>query len=201
MRNSKFKLDGRARGIGADDWDVDQRDAFWDDASCLDVGDELARDEVGQIGYLGAASDGPHGIDELVRELERESPGLFDRVASRAARTANAAKDFRSGPARPWPSQRAPEEHWRALADEAFGDPLHGDSDAAEALSRAATLGEVEEAQILQRFTDWTQGLGIFQKAFDREREEWGRAYWMAAVDESFGKREWRGPAGWRSPR
>lgn len=63
--------------------------------------------------------------------------------------------------------------------------------------SLVASLPEAER-QGLQRLLDSSLGLQIFRRAFDQERAAWEKTFWLMALDQSFGKKPWTGPQGWR---
>lgn len=154
-------------------------------------------DDIELIGDLGNPQDKALDIDSLLDELAKRPPTRTAYLVHRAVKCIEALKDLRRSPASAWHEDRVPEEHWRALADDALG--LIGSAVRHEVEGRALveTLPE-NQRKSFQALLDSKLGMELFRKAFDQERAAWEKAYWLMAVDQSFGKRPWIGPQGWR---
>lgn len=162
--------------------------------------DAISDQEREDMGDLGNADDGLDRIDALVKEMAAGPPTRLALLMHRVGESLQALRAMRSREAPPWPKSRVPEEHWRALADEALG--LIGDAARRELdEQRLIQALPAEERESFQALCDSRHGLGVFRKGFEQERKAWEQAYWKRALDESFGKRPWRGPSGCREGR
>lgn len=162
-----------------------------------DVIELIDDEEIEEIGDLGNDGDDPVDLDAVVRAIETHPPSRLGFLMHRASECIRALKDLRAAKASPWPEDRVPEEHWRALADEALG--LIGVA-AKKEIDDQTLLSSLpkEEQQDFQRLLDSSLGMRLFSKAFHEERAAWEKAFWRMALDQSFGKRPWTGPQGWR---
>lgn len=160
--------------------------------------DEVSEEECERIGDLGNGEDGLDGVEALLSADGAGAPSRMALLMHRVAESLKALRALRSSPASPWTEDRVPEEHWRALADEALG--IIGGA-ARRELSEQRLVKTIPEPQrrSFQGLCDSQRGLAVFQKQFDAERKEWEKAYWKRALDESFTKSPWRGPSGWRA--
>jgi hypothetical protein len=158
---------------------------------------EIDSEELDDIGDLGNEQDAALDLDALIETLDARPPTRFAYFVQRAAECIKALRAMRGAQASPWPQDRVPEAHWRALADDALG--LIGDAVKQE-IDRESLVASLPEAerQGLQRLLDSSLGLQIFRRAFDQERAAWEKTFWLMALDQSFGKRPWTGPQGWR---
>lgn len=153
--------------------------------------------ELDDIGNLGNEGDDLSDIDEMLAEIETRPPTRMAWLINRAADCIRSLQSMRDAPCGPWPHDRIPEEHWRLLADEALG--LIGPAVRAEIeAQRIVESARPAERQELKSHLDSSIAMGLFRKAFEKEREVWERAYWLRGLDESFGRRQWSGPQGWR---
>lgn len=170
---------------------INDDDPLSDDIEIIDD------DQVDEIGDLGNERDEALDLDALMRTLDGRQPTRFSFLMSRASECMRALASMRSGPASPWPQDRVPEAHWRALADEALG--LIGSAVKKEFDHQALveSLPQGERAN-MRRLLDSSIGMQVFRDAFARERAGWERAFWRMALDQSFGKKPWTGPSGWR---
>ncbi len=136
---------------------------------------------------------GVEGVDELLLEIQRRPPSRLNTLMHRVAQSLMALRGLRVAETDRWRADRVPQEHWRALADEALG--LLSDA-ARRELDEQRLMESMPEAerQSFQKVCDSRRGLNVFRKAFEREREAWEQAYWQRALDESFGKIPWAGP-------
>lgn len=162
------------------------------------VDGEVSEEERERIGDLGNGEDDLDGVEALLMAAGAGAPSRLALLLHRVAESLKALRALRSSPASPWPEDRVPEEHWRALADEALG--IIGGA-ARRELSEQRLIKAIPESQrrSFQGLCDSQRGLGVFQKQFDAERKAWEKAYWKRALDEAFGKSAWQGPAGWRA--
>jgi hypothetical protein len=154
-------------------------------------------EELGGIGNLGNEEDEALDLDTLLESLDRRHPTRFSYVVQRAAECLRTLKEMRGAQPSPWLQDRVPEEHWRALADEALGLIGNAVKQEMEHQELVASLPE-DERKDLQGLLDSSLGMKIFRKAFTQERSAWEKAFWLMALDQSFGKRPWTGPQGWR---
>jgi hypothetical protein len=146
-----------------------------------------------EIGDLGNAGDGLDGIDALLEDMAARPPTRMALLMHRVRESLRALRALGSREAPPWPESRVPEEHWRALADEALG--LIGGAARRELEEqRLIQAMPTEERESFQALCDSRHGLDVFRKGFEQERKAWAQAYWKRALDESFGKRPWQGP-------
>ncbi len=188
------------RGATTHSADIDPHDPLQELVPIVDDDDEveISDDDLDAVGDLGNEGDDAYGIDALIKELSRRPPSRLTMLMHRVAESIKALRGLTSDESLAWPKDRVPQEHWRALADEALG--LIGDAARRELdeqrLIQAMPEGERES---FQRLCDSRRGLAVFRKGFEAERDAWERGYWKRALDEAFGKAPWQGPAGWRS--
>lgn len=186
------------RDIGAAASDAEHGERLGSLEDHMPIDDDVLSDgEVNDIGELGNELDDAGGVDGLLKELSSAPPTRMALLMHRVAESIQALRSLRSGPAPAWAGTRLADEHWRALADEALG--LIGAAASREVSEQKLiqTL-PIDERESIQILFDSRRGLGVFRKGFDAERKAWEQAYWKRALDESFGKRPWRGPAGCR---
>lgn len=165
----------------------------------LDGGEPISDQELDAIGDLGATDDDGRS-SALLEELADKPPARLATLMRGVAHCLTALRGMRSTEAREWPRDGVAEAHWRALADEALG--IIGEAAQRELDEQRLIQSMPEgERESFQRLCDSRRGLGVFRKGFEREREAWEQAYWKRGLDESFGKRPWTGPSGWRSPK
>lgn len=170
----------------------------------VDDDQELDDSDLDSIGDLGNSQDDASDadqaldVDDLLASIDARHPTRLTWVLHRASECIRALQAMRSTPCSEWPKDRIPEAQWRSLADEALG--LIGTAVKSE-LNTQKTVEQApfEERQSMQRYLDTFTGMKLFSNAFEKEREIWERAYWFRSVDESFGKRQWSGPEGWRN--
>ena len=157
---------------------------------------ELEREAAVELG----GADNKYGADALLKEIKGEPPSRMALLMRRVAERAKALRDLRLARSQSWPADREPDELWRALADEALG--IIGE-DGRRRLDERRLLQSMPESErdSFRALCDSRRALAVFRDGFESEREAWERAYWGRALDESFGKRPWTGPAGSRSPR
>ena len=178
---------------------IDPDDPLQELVPIVDDDIELSDYDLDAVGDLENDGDDAYGIDALIKKLGRQPPSRLTLLMHRVAESVKALRALRSTESLVWPKDRVPQEHWRALADEALG--LIGDGARRELdeqrLIQAMPEGERES---FQRLCDSRRGLAVFRKSFEAERDAWERGYWKRALDEAFGKAPWQGPTGWRSP-
>ena len=170
---------------------------------------ELIDDEdLEQIGDLGNEQDDVGSVDAPEVE-DRGVPTRRAWLFHRMGECFRALDNMRSGPAKPWPKKRISEAHWRDLGDRALG--IKSDQpDSAAAMEQMmedfrAELW-VEEQFVRSVPKEKCSGvracfrhvalLSIFERGFEREREQWESDYWERAFAESRGKQPWTGPSG-----
>lgn len=160
--------------------------------------DAISDEERADIGDLGNDEDDAGGIEGLLRELASGPPTRMGYLMHRVAQSLQALRDLRSGPASAWPQNRVAEEHWRFVADKALGLVATA---ARREIGQQKLIAELPESrrESFQQLSDSQLGLRVFSKGFEAERKAWEQAYWKRALDESFGKRPWAGPSGWRA--
>ena len=136
----------------------------------------------------------------LIDDIEAREPTRMAYVMYRVETSIKELLALRRSQSPDWKPEPIPEAQWRSLADEALG--LLSD-EACRELDEQRLMQAMpsERRASFQKLCDSRRGIAVFHKAFEAQRAAWERAYWRRALDESFGKREWRGPAGWRSPR
>ena len=161
--------------------------------------DALSDEELDAIGDLGNAEDGDP-VDQLRDQAALRAPTRMAMLMARVAESLSALRMLRSATLELDEGARVPEAHWRALADEALGllEPAAARVKSEQRLMRSMPA---KERVGFQRMCDTGRGMALFGKAFKEERAEWEKQYWRRGLDESFGKRPWTGPGGWRSPR
>ena len=159
---------------------------------------ELDESEREDVGDLGNEQDAAEDFDAVLDEFSARAPTRLNWLMHRAVDCMRTLRAMKTAPCGPWPEDRIPEEHWRALADEALG--LIGKAVKAELETQKIVRdAPIEERHGLQRYLDTSIGMKMFRQSFEQEREAWERAYWLRGLDESFGKRKWSGPEGWRA--
>ena len=155
----------------------------------------ISERERNDMGDLGNAGDGLDDVDALLEDMAARPPTRMALLMHRVRDSLGALRALRSREAPPWPKSRVPEEHWRALADEALG--LIGGAARRELEEqRLIQAMPAEERESFQAICDSRHGLDLFRRGFEQERKAWEQAYWKRALDESFGKRPWQGPPG-----
>lgn len=160
--------------------------------------DELTEEEREVIGDLGNEDDAvsqAKRVHALVQDMEAREPTRLAYIMYRVETSIKELIALRRGSAPDWKPEPIPEAQWRALADEALGlltDEARRELDE-QRLMR--TMPEERRASF-QKLCDSRRGIAVFHKAFEERRAAWEKAYWRRALDESFGKRPWTGPAG-----
>jgi hypothetical protein len=170
---------------------------------------ELIDDEdLESIGDLGNEQDDAESND--APELDDSgAPTRRSWLFHRFAECFRALDNMRSGPAKPWPTKRISEAHWRDLGDRALGIKTD-QPDSAAAFEQVIEEFRQElwvEEQLVQATPKEKRAavracfrnvalLSIFERGFERERERWEADYWDRAFAESRGKEPWTGPSG-----
>lgn len=184
---------GNQDGAGRSDHDPLQELVWIEDDDA-----ELEESDRESVGDLGNELDDVEDIDAILDAFCARPPTRLNWMMHRAVDCMRTLRSMKSAPCSAWPDERISEEHWRALADEALG--LIGKAVGAELKTQEIVRKTaIEERGGLQRYLDTSIGMGLFRRSFEKEREAWERAYWLRGLDESFGKRMWSGPEGWRA--
>jgi hypothetical protein len=175
-----------------------ERDSLWDMDHLADE-DAIWHGEPSDIGDSGEEDD-KYGGAAALKELKAKPPARARSLLRRVAECAKALRQLRASRSQSWPRDREPDDRWRAMADEALG--IIGETARRELdEQRVAHSMPEDERESFQMLCDSRRALAVFRDGFAREREAWEQAYWKRALDESFGKRAWSGPSGWRSLR